>query len=35
LFAPHDVGIGLLIGGAMMIAEVLTAEEMASRVEFL
>jgi hypothetical protein len=32
---PPDAGIALLIGGAMLIAEVLTAEEMASRVEFL
>jgi hypothetical protein len=35
LFAPPDVAIGLLIGGAMLIAEVLTAEEMENRVEFL
>ena len=35
LFVPPDAGIALLIGGAMLIAEVLTAEEMASRVEFL
>jgi hypothetical protein len=35
LFAPPDAPIGLLIGGAMLIAEVLTAEEMEKRVEFL
>jgi len=35
LFAPRDAAIGLLIGGAMLIAEVLTAEEMVNRVEFL
>jgi acyl-coenzyme A thioesterase PaaI-like protein len=35
LFAPPDAAIGLLIGGAMLIAEVLTAEEMVNRVEFL
>ena len=35
LFAPPEAGIGLLIGGAMLIAEVLSAEEMANRVEFL
>jgi len=35
LFAPPDAAIGLLIGGAMLIAEVLTAEEMLNRVEFL
>lgn len=35
LFAPPDAGIGMLIGGAMLIAEVLTAEEMFDRVEFL
>ncbi len=35
LFAPHGAAIGLLIGGAMMIAEVLTAEEMENRIEFL
>jgi hypothetical protein len=35
LFAPPDAGIGPLIGGAMLIAEVLTAEEMVNRVEFL
>jgi acyl-coenzyme A thioesterase PaaI-like protein len=35
LFAPADAAIGLLIGGAMLIAEVLTAEEMVNRVEFL
>jgi hypothetical protein len=35
LFAPPGSAIGLLIGGAMLIAEVLTAEEMSNRVEFL
>ena len=35
LFAPPDAGIGLLIGGAMLIAGVLRAEEMVNRVEFL
>jgi hypothetical protein len=35
LFAPPDASIGLLIGGAMLIAEVLTAEEVLDRVEFL
>ena len=35
LFAPSDATIGLIIAGAMLIAEVLTAEEMVNRVEFL
>jgi hypothetical protein len=35
LFTPPDAAIGLLIGGAMLIAEVLSAEEMVNRVEFL
>ena len=35
LFAPQDTGIGTLIGGAMLIAEVLTAEEMFNHIEFL
>lgn len=35
LFAPPDAAIGRLIGGAMLIAEVLTAAEMLNRVEFL
>lgn len=35
LFAPPDAAIGLLIGGAMLIAEILTAEEMENRIEFL
>ena len=35
LLAPADAAIGLLIGGAMLIGEVLTAEEMVNRVEFL
>lgn len=35
LFVPPEASIALLIGGAMLIAEVLTAEEMASHVEFL
>jgi hypothetical protein len=35
LFAPSDAAIGLVIGGAMLIAEVLSAEEMVNRVEFL
>jgi hypothetical protein len=35
LFAPSDASVGLLIGGAMLIAEVLGAEEMLNRVEFL
>lgn len=35
LFASREAGIGLLIGGAMLIAEVLSAEQMANRVEFL
>jgi len=35
LFAPPDAAIGLLIGGAMLIAEVLAAGEMENRVEFL
>ena len=35
LFTPPDARIGMLIGGAMLIAEVLTAEEMFNRVEFL
>lgn len=35
LFAPPDAIMWLLIGGAMLIAEVLTAEEMLNSVEFL
>ena len=35
LFAPPDAIIGLIIGAAMLIAEVLTAEEMLNRAEFL
>jgi hypothetical protein len=35
LFAGSDNVLGRLIGGAMLIAEVLTAEEMLNRVEFL
>jgi uncharacterized protein DUF5615 len=35
VFVPSDANIGLLIGGAMLIAEVLTADEMLNRVEFL
>jgi hypothetical protein len=35
LFVPPDAAIGPLIGGAILIAEVLTAEEMVNRVEFL
>jgi hypothetical protein len=35
LFVPFEATVGLLIGGAMLIAEVLTAEEMENRVEFL
>jgi hypothetical protein len=35
LFAPPDAGTGILIRGAMLIAEVLTSEEMVNRVEFL
>jgi hypothetical protein len=35
LFAPPYPGIGMLIGGAMLIAELLSAEEMVNRVEFL
>lgn len=35
LFASRDASIGILIGRAMLIAEVLTAEEMSNRVEFL
>jgi acyl-coenzyme A thioesterase PaaI-like protein len=35
LFAPPDAALGLVIAGAMLIAEVLTAEEMNNRVEFL
>ncbi len=35
VFAPSDVSIGLIIGGAMLIAEVLTADEMVNQVEFL
>ena len=35
LFAPASAAIALLIGGAMLLAEVLTAEEMIDRVEFL
>ena len=35
VFAPSDVSIGVIIGGAMLIAEVLTADEMMNHVEFL
>jgi len=35
LFVPPDATIGLLIGGAMLVAEVLTVEKMVNRVEFL
>jgi hypothetical protein len=35
LFAGSDNVLGRLIGGSMRIAEVLTAEEMLNRVEFL
>lgn len=35
LFALFDATIARLIGGAMLIAEVLTAAEMLNRVEFL
>jgi hypothetical protein len=35
VFAPSDASIGALIGGAMLIAEVLTSEEMMNHVEFL
>ena len=35
LFSPASAAIALLIGGAMLLAEVLTAEEMFDRVEFL
>ena len=35
LFAPPDAAIGLVIGGAMLIAEIVSAEEMVNRVEFL
>jgi hypothetical protein len=35
VFVPADAAIVLLIGGTMLIAEVLTAEEMENRVEFL
>lgn len=35
LFAPPDASTGILIRGAMLIAEILTSEEMVNRVEFL
>jgi hypothetical protein len=35
LFAPPDAAIGLLIGGAMLVAEVMSPDEMLDRVEFL
>lgn len=35
VFAPSDASIGAIIGGAMLIAEVLTSEEMMNHVEFL
>jgi len=35
LFAPASAAIGLLIGGAMLLVEVLTAEEMLDHVELL
>lgn len=35
LFVPSSAAIGALIAGAMLIAEVFTAEEMLNRVEFL
>lgn len=35
VFAPSDASVGAIIGGAMLIAEVLTSEEMMNHVEFL
>lgn len=35
VFAPSDISIGVIIGGAMLIAEVLTSDEMMNHVEFL
>jgi hypothetical protein len=35
LFVPPDAAVGLLIGGAMLIAEIVTAEEMENRIECL
>jgi hypothetical protein len=35
LFVPRDAAVGLLIGGAMLMAEILTAEEMENRIELL
>ena len=35
VFAPTDASIGVIIGGAILIAEVLTADEMMNHVEFL
>jgi hypothetical protein len=32
---PSSAAIGALIGGAMLIAEVFSAEQMVNRVEFL
>ncbi len=35
VFAPRDASIGVIIGGAMLIAEVLTSDDMTNHVEFL
>ena len=35
LFVPSSAALGTLIGGAMLIAEIFSAEEMLNRVEFL
>ena len=35
VFAAADTSVGAIIGGAMLIAEVVTAEEMMNHVEFL
>jgi acyl-coenzyme A thioesterase PaaI-like protein len=35
VFTPSDASVGAIIGGAMLIAEVLTSEEMLNHVEFV
>jgi predicted nuclease of predicted toxin-antitoxin system len=35
VFARADASIGVIIGGAMLVAEVLTSDEMMNHVEFL
>jgi hypothetical protein len=35
VFAPSEASIGVMIRGAMLIAELLTPEEMTNHIEFL